>query len=131
MKVNIIVETASDGGFSCFLQESLPGFGLAGFGDNAQEAIEDMLSAYQEIKEMMAEEGKQIPHLEFVYHYDMQSFFNYFNFLNVSKVAERAGINPSLMRKYTSGVAKAGQKQYEKLSAAIRSLSSELQAAAF
>lgn len=90
-----------------------------------------MLASYKEIADIKKKEGKQIPDLEFVYHYDMQSFFNYFNFLNVSKVAERAGINPSLMRKYTSGVAKAGQKQYEKLSAAVKQFSNELQAASF
>lgn len=131
MKVNVIVETANDGGFSCFVKENLPGFGLAGFGDSAEDAIKDMHEAYHEIGEIMETEGKKIVDLEFVYHYDMQSFFNYFNFLNVSKVAERAGINPSLMRKYTSGVANAGQQQYEKLSAAVKSFSAELQAANF
>lgn len=92
-----------------------------------EPAIGDMLEAYREIKELKS----GLPDLEFCYHYDMKSFFNYFNFLNVSKVAERAGINPSLMRKYTSGVAKAGQKQYDKLSAAVKEFSEELQAAAF
>ena len=48
--------------------------------------------------------GKEVPELEFTYKYDMQSFFDYFSFLNVTKVAELAGINPSLMRQYTSGV---------------------------
>ncbi|MDE6192343.1 MAG: hypothetical protein K2G47_12105 [Muribaculum sp.] len=45
--------------------------------------------------------------LESVYHSDMKSFFEYFDFLNMSKVAQRAGIN----RKYTSGVANAGESQ--------------------
>ncbi len=61
----------------------------------------------------------------------MPSFFNRFNFLNQSKIAERAGINPSLMRKYTSGVANAGQKQYEKMHAAVQSIAKEMLAAAF
>lgn len=72
-----------------------------------------------------------MPELEFVYKYDMQSFFNYFSFLNVTKVAERAGINPSQMRQYTSGAATASQKQYEKLRAAVGSFSRELAAATF
>ena len=107
MKVTVIMEKASDGYYSCFVEEDLPGFGLAGYGDTAEAAKEDMLKAYEEIKEMQTEEDKEVPELEFTYKYDMQSFFNYFSFLNVTKVAELAGINASLMRQYTSGVTAA------------------------
>lgn len=131
MKANVIIEMASDGGFSCYLKESLPDYALFGYGNTAQEAKSDMLESYREITDMLKEEGKDPAPLEFVYHYDMKSFFDYFNFLNVSKVAERAGINPSLMRKYTSGVAKAGEGQYMKLQKAVGFFAKELQAAAF
>lgn len=66
-----------------------------------------MLKAYKEIKSMLRAKGKIPIELESVYHYDMKSFFEYFDFFNVSKVAQRAGIN----RKYTSGVANAGESQ--------------------
>ena len=122
MKVTVIMEKASDGYYSCFVEEDLPGFGLAGYGDTAEAAKEDM---------MKAEEGKEVPELEFTYKYDMQSFFNYFSFLNVTKVAEVAGINPSLMRQYTSGVTAAGQKQYDKIRVAVERISKELSAATF
>ena len=115
MKVTVIIEKAKDGYYSCYVEDDLPGFGLSGFGESAEAAKEDMMKAYQELKEIQAEEGKEVPELEFTYKYDMQSFFDYFSFLNVSKVAELAGINPSLMRQYTSGVANAGQKQYDKI----------------
>ena len=89
------------------------------------------MEAYAEIKALQAEEGKAVPELEFTYKYDMQSFFDYFSFLNVSRVAELAGINPSLMRQYTSGVANAGQKQYDKIRVAVGKISRELSAATF
>ena len=150
MKVTAIMEKAKDGyyscyveedlpgfglsGFgetSCYVEEDLPGFGLSGFGETAEAAKEDMMKAYQEIKEMQEEEGKKVPELEFTYKYDMQSFFDYFSFLNVTKVAELAGINPSLMRQYTSGVTNAGQKQYDKIRVAVERISKELSAATF
>lgn len=131
MKANIVIELASGGGFSCYMKEPMPDYALFGYGNSAQEAKEDMLSAYHEITAMLKEEGKEVAPLEFEYHYDMKSFFDYFNFLNVSKVAERAGINPSLMRKYTSGVAKAGEGQYLKLQKAVRAFAHELQTASF
>lgn len=131
MKANIVFEMAKDGGCSCFMQEDVPDFGLLGYGNSPQEAKTDMLQAYEEIKKVLREEGKTPTELEFVYHYDMKSFFEYFDFLNISKVAERAGINPSLMRKYTSGVANAGEGQYIKLRKAIHSMACELAAANF
>lgn len=130
MKVTAIMEKAKDGHYSCYVEDDLPGFGLSGFGDTAEAAKKDMMNAYQEIKKMQ-EEGKEVPELEFVYKYDIQSFFDYFSFLNVTKVAEMAGINPSLMRQYTSGVANAGQKQYDKIRVAIGKISKELSAATF
>ena len=125
------MEKAKDGHYSCYVEDDLPGFGLSGFGDTAEAAKKDMMNAYQEIKKMQEEEGKEVPELEFVYKYDIQSFFDYFSFLNVTKVAEMAGINPSLMRQYTSGVANAGQKQYDKIRVAIGKISKELSAATF
>lgn len=131
MKVTVIIEKAKDGFYSCFVEEDLPGFGLAGYGDTAEAAKKDMMKSYDEIKEIQAEEGLEVPELDFSYKYDMQSFFNYFSFLNVTKVAELAGINASLMRQYTSGVATAGQKQYDKIRVAVEHISKELSAATF
>lgn len=131
MKVTVIMEKAKDGYYSCFVEEDLPGFGLAGYGDTADAAKKDMLKAYEEIKEIQTEEGKEVPELEFIYKYDLQSFFNYFSFLNITKVAEIAGINPSLMRQYTSGVSNAGQKQYDKIKIAIEKIAQELSTSTF
>ncbi|MEE1366827.1 MAG: pilus assembly protein HicB [Muribaculaceae bacterium] len=131
MVANIVIEMASDGGFSCYMQESVPHFALLGYGDTAKEAKEDLLQSYEEIKEMLKEDGIEAEELTFVWHYDIKSFFDYFDFLNVSKVAERAGINPSLMRKYTSGVANAGEGQYIKLKSAVETFAKELCEATF
>ena len=131
MVANIVIEMASDGGFACYMQESVPHFALFGYGDTAKEAKEDLLQAYEEIKEMLKEDGIEAEELTFVWHYDIKSFFDYFDFLNVSKVAERAGINPSLMRKYTSGLANAGEGQYVKLKAAVDAFAKELSEVTF
>lgn len=131
MIANIIVEQTKDGDFSCFVEEDLPYVGLLGYGVSSDEAISNLMDFYQQMKAELKTEGKDLPDLDFVIHYDMPSFFNRFNFLNQTKIAERAGINPSLMRKYTSGVARAGRKQYDRLHAAVQSLAKDMLAAAF
>jgi hypothetical protein len=62
----------------------------------------------------------------FEYKYDLASFFDYFNWINVSKLAEKAGINPSLMRQYKKRLIFASEKQSEKIQKVINQLGSEL-----
>lgn len=129
-KVDVLVEIGSDGFVSCHMVDEFPDFALLGFGDTIAEAKKDLIETYREIKEMLEEDGKEVPELEFEWHYDMQAFFKYFSFLNVSKVAEIAGINASLMRKYAAGIANPGEAQYNKLYTAIKGIVKELAAAA-
>ena len=67
--VNIIFEKAIDGGYSCYMRESVPCFALFGYGDSEKEAKEDLLQSYEEIKEMLKDEGKKVPKLQFVFHF--------------------------------------------------------------
>ena len=127
-KVTIIVEQASDGSYWCRTAEDIAGIGLNSCGDTVEQAKQDLIDCYQEAKEDLEEQGKTMPAVEFVYKYDLQSFFNYFSFLNVTK---RAGINPSLMRQYSSGIKNAGEKTYERLAACLDGIKAELQAASF
>ena len=129
MKVNVLFERAKDGYYSCFMEEELPDFGLAGYGDTAEAAKADFLKSYEEIKEMLAEEGKEVPVLEFSYKYDLQSFFNYFDWINVSQFAKKVGINESKMRQYKNGLAFAGESTTKKILDTIKNIGAELQSA--
>lgn len=130
-KVTIIVEQASDGSYWCRTVKGICGIGLNSYGTTVKQAKQDLLDCYKEARNDMEQQGKSIPAVEFEYKYDLRSFFNYFSFLNVSDIAKRAGINPSLMRQYTSGIKNAGEKTYERLAACIEQIKKELQAASF
>lgn len=125
----VTIEKNPDGTFSAYMEEIFPDFGLAGYGDTAKEAVDDFYAAYEDTKDFLRQNGKEIPELSFSFTYDLQSFFSYFSFLNISKIGERAGISPSLMRQYVAGSAKASQRQYDKIRQAIRQISLELNTA--
>ncbi len=127
----LIVERASDGGFWAYPEEEFDGWSFSGFGKTAKEAVEDAVAGYHETRVALVESGKDVPDLKFTNKYDIQSFFDYFSFLNISKVGEMAGINPSLMRQYASGLAKASQKQYDKIRKAVSHIAEELTVAEF
>ena len=131
MRTIIIIEKARDGFFSCYMEEDKFDFGLIGHGETAEKAKKDLLTAFEELKEMYVEEGKKIPDFKFEFKYDLQSFFDYFSVINVTKLAEKADINPSLLRQYKNGLAKASQKQYEKIRVSIKEIGNELVSAHF
>ena len=104
---------------------------LSGCGETVAAAKKDLLDCYNEAKADAKENGESFEDVEFTYSFDLVSFFNYFSFLNVSDIAKRAGINPSLMRQYTSGVKNAGEKTYSRLAECINNITKELTAASF
>ena len=126
MKATVIVEKNSDGTYSAFMEDDMPDFGLAGYGNSAKEAIDDFHAAVEETADFLRKNGKEMPELSFSFLYDLQSFFSFFSYLNISKVGEKSGISPSLVRQYASGASKAGPKQYEKIRRTIGEMVSEL-----
>jgi hypothetical protein len=57
--------------------------------------------------------------------YDLTVFFDEFNFLKQSKIAELAGINPGLLRQYASGVKYPSATQTPKIEDAVHELARE------
>jgi hypothetical protein len=68
----------------------------------------------------------QVEDVKFEYAYGLTVFFEEFNFLNQSKIAELSGINASLLRQYASGVKNPSELQAKKIQTAIRGLASRL-----
>ena len=129
-KVTIQVEKGKqEKNFSCFMVEELPDFALAGYGNTAKQAIEDMYVAQKEIKELLEEEGKKMPELEFVFRFDIGSFFDYYSYLNMSGVAKKAGVNASLMRQYAMGIHEPSQKRKQQILDCLHQISQEMQTA--
>lgn len=131
-QISVIVEKANDGYFWCRTAEEINGNTmLSGCGESVADAKNDLLDCYKEAKADAEENGGTFEEVQFTYSFDLVSFFNYFSFLNVTDIAKRAGINPSLMRQYTSGLKNAGEKTYNRLAECISNITKELTAASF
>lgn len=130
-KILVTVSQAPDGTYWCHTEADVFGSRLNGAGSTVKEAKDDLMVCLEDARQDAAENGGSVYDVEFEYKYDLRSFFEYFSFLNVSEIAKRAGINPSLMRQYTSGVKNAGEKTYSRLSTCMDNITRELQAASF
>ena len=130
-KVVLILEYGN-GGYSCYNDDPIGKYAVIdGDGATAEEAKADFMRALEECRQASPEDKDINRDMEFTYKYDIQAFFKEFSFINATDVARRAGINPSLMRQYTSGVKKAGEKTYNKLNACLSNIKNDLQAAVF
>jgi len=112
-KITAIIEKANDGGYGIYAEGNLP---LFCNGLSEQEAKEEFESLVHEQAGFMKKRQGHYPEwysedIQIDYRYDMSGFFHAFPFINVSEFAKSVDINPSLMRKYKSGIAKAGEKQ--------------------
>jgi len=62
----------------------------------------------------------------FEYFYDVYALFQEFDFLNIGKVAQRAGINAGLMRQYASQVKYPSATQARKIEDTIHKLAEDM-----
>lgn len=63
---------------------------------------------------------------EFELEYDLTAFFEQFDYLKITKVAEVSGLNGSLVRQYASGKKFPSAKQAMKIQNAVKQLANEL-----
>ena len=129
MKVTAIIEKGSDGMFSIRSEQKIGNHYFGGFGESVEIAKEDFLESIQEVIEESKEEGIDTQEdIQVSYQFDIPSFFNYFDYLNVSKFAELAGINESNMRQYKCGLAYPGEKVTRRIASAIRKIATDFSA---
>ncbi|MBR1688087.1 MAG: pilus assembly protein HicB [Prevotella sp.] len=130
-KILVTISQAPDGTYWCHTEGDVYGGGLNSAGDSVKAAKDDLMICLEDARQDYVENGGRPYEVTFEYKYDLQSFFEYFSFLNVTDIARRAGINPSLMRQYVRGIKNAGEKTYARLSACMDGITKELQAASF
>ena len=74
-------------------------------------------------------EGVDPEVVKFEHAYDVYALFVQFDYLKISKVAERAGMNPGLLRQYASGVKHPSVSQAKRIETVLHELADELKRA--
>ena len=116
MKVHATVEREpGEKNFSCLLEIDSIKSSVLGVGNTAKQAIEDMQSGLNDLKEYFKDEGKPMPELEIEYRFDIGALFSYYDFLNMAGVSRAVGITPSVIRQYAAGVKSPSPKTLAKI----------------
>ena len=128
MVTTALIERGKDGTFGIFTPDI--NHTIIGDGTTVEEAKADFENSVKEMILSYTETNREIPDelkdIQFIYKYDIASMFNYYDWINVSKFARKAGINPSLMRQYRVGDTYISEKQINKIENTLHSLGNEL-----
>ena len=129
MKTRAIIETGPDGGFDIYLPD-MEHHIFYGTGITVQEAKQSLLDTYREILDMYCEDGEPVPEdlqdLEFEYEYDIRSFFDEFNWINISALAKVLGMNKSLLYQYKKGNTYISHQQMKRIEKGVHELGRRL-----
>ncbi len=128
MKTLALIEKGKDGTFGIYTPNIY--HTIIGDGETVSDAKADFENSVNETIASYHEQGEYLPHelqnIEFEYKYDIASLFNYYSWINVSKIAHAIGINASLMRQYKGGDTYISEEQIRKIENGLRTLGKEM-----
>lgn len=124
--VRMTVE-ASKTGFSVYSDD----FPVHGYGKTVDEAKADLEDAFAEMVALYKETGLashpsfKTGKVTFVYDYDLKSIFDHFG-IEAKSLANKIGMNDSLLRQYINGLTKPSEKQKNRIQQGLHQLGKEL-----
>jgi predicted RNase H-like HicB family nuclease len=116
-KIRIIVEKTKTG-FSAHSEE----YPIYTTGRTVPELIKNALEATQ----LFFEDKYEISHSNLKFEIDFAQFFQYYKVLNSKFLADKIGMNPTLLSQYVQGHKKPSDNQSEKILTGIHQIGQEL-----
>lgn len=117
-KYRMIIEK-TDIGFSAY-SEDFPVFTTGGSMNEVLENSVEALNLYfEEINQIIKPDQIKLA-------LDFQQFFQYYNVINAKVLAEKIGMNPTLLSQYVSGKKKPSEAQSQKILTGINRIGKEL-----
>ena len=117
-KITMIVEKTNTG-FSAF-SEDYPIF------TTAQTIAELINNSYKASELHFEEENVKVEPSDIRFEIDFKQFFKFYKVLNAKFLAEKIGMNATLLSQYVSGTKKPSAKQTEKILSGIHQIGQEL-----
>lgn len=126
IKVYIVRE--SDGTYSSYMDDKadLP-YGLVGEGATVAEAMAEWNQAYNDMRKLFEEEGKEFVEADFSFAYDVPSFLLYYaGKLTYAGLSKLTGISAAQLSQYANGYRNPSPKTTAKIQSALHAFGQEL-----
>lgn len=124
-RISVIVEKTKTG-FSAYpLDEQIPVGTTGRTISELQDNILEVLNFYFE------DQGYEVTKTNIQLQIDLQQFFQYYKVLNARHLAEKIGMNPTLLSQYVTGKKKPSQVQSKRILVGIQNIGRELSELSF
>lgn len=128
-KLEVIIEKSEDHFWGRIENK---GFMPTGQGETVPALLQNIKDSIEDYIEHEGKEDKfwskvDLNNIEFNISYDLEAFFEEFSELKISSIAERAGLNSSLVRQYATGNKYPSADQAKKIEEALHDLGKKLQ----
>jgi hypothetical protein len=117
-KISMIVEKTNTG-FSAFAKD----YPIYTTGKTMVELLD---SAFEAVNLYFEDENINIVHENLKFEIDFKQFFQYYRVLNSKFLADKIGINPTLLSQYVQGHKKPSEAQTQKILLGIHQIGQEL-----
>ena len=119
VKTIVLVVEKTDTGFSAYsVNHPIYTTGIS--------VVELINNAYEAVGLYFEEEKTTLNSENVKFEIDFQQFFKYYKVINAKFLAQKIGMNPSLLSQYVQGHKKPSQKQTEKILTGIHQIGQEL-----
>ena len=119
-RIRVIIKKTNTGFFFYSFDEQIPAGTTGRTISELQDNILEVLNFYFE------EKGYIIRKENIAIEIDLQQFFQYYRVLNARHLAEKIGMNPTLLSQYVSGKKKPSQAQSQRIIGGIQNIGKEL-----
>jgi len=116
-KIELIIEVTKDG-YSAYSNDTP----ICTMGKD----LDDLMKNAIEVTELYYDNRFEISTDNFIFSMNLKQFFDYFKVLNSKQIAQRVGINPSLLSQYINGKKKPSNIQTKKILSGVHQLAHEL-----
>lgn len=126
-KVIAIIEMASDGFYSVYMDADDMDYLVTATGKTSNDAIEDFKQGYEDVKATYLRDGKHFEEAEFDFKYDMASFLSYYTrAFSLAGLSRITGINKGQLSHYATGRRKPSQSTVQKIQNSVQSFAKGL-----
>ncbi len=130
-KIKVFIEK-SEYGYSAYMEDNDMDYGLIGEGKTVKEAVEDFRTAYDEMAELYAGQGRLFTEADFEFFYDVASFLQDFAYaFSLAGLERITGINQKQLGHYLNGTSKPSRKTVTKIQANLKTFSDTLSSIRF
>lgn len=126
--VKVYIVRESDGTYSSYMEDkaNLP-YGLVGEGSTVAEAMNEWNRAYNDMRALFKEEGKEFVEVQFYFAFDVPSFLLYYaGKLTFSGLSKLTGVSAAQLSQYANGYRNPSPKTTAKIQNALHAFGQEL-----